>query len=246
MNGKLQFVLCDDNPSHNHTLAIHLRRMQNMPLPFELALVTTSPQEVLDFAGLSREKDMQSVYLLDLVLEQESMSGLDVCQEIHRRDPRGYIIYVSAYAEYAMDCIQSHAFDFVLKPYTPERLENAVRDVMREIARHEPEVTLQVTTGSITRILDQKSIVYLHIEREYVTAYLTDTQVTWRESMRQLLPRLKPGWFVQIHKSYAINRLHLQSYDTRALEATMKNGVLLPVSRRMMKRLKAEEEKPQP
>ena len=112
---------------------------------------------------------------------------------------------------------------------------------MREIARQEPEVTLQVTTGSITRILDQKSIVYLHIEREYVTAYLTDTQVTWRESMKQLLPRLKPDWFVQIHKSYAINRLLLQSYDTRTLEATMKNGVMLPISRRMMKRLKGVE-----
>ena len=170
MNGKMQFVLCDDNPSHNRTLTYHLNEMEEMPLPFELALVTTRPQDVLDFAGMSREKGMQTVYLLDLVLEQETMSGLDVCQEIHRRDPKGYIIYVSAYAEYAMDCIKSHAFDFVLKPYTPERLENAVRDVMREIARQEPEVTLQVTTGSITRILDQKSIVYLHIEREYVTA----------------------------------------------------------------------------
>ena len=27
------------------------------------------------------------------------MSGLNVCQEIHRRDPKGYIIYVSAYRE---------------------------------------------------------------------------------------------------------------------------------------------------
>ena len=241
MNGKLQFVLCDDNPSHNRTLTYHLNEMEEMPLPFELELVTTRPQDVLDFAGMSREKGMQTVYLLDLVLEQETMSRLDVCQEIHRRDPKGYIIYVSAYAEYAMDCIKSHAFDFVLKPYTPERLENAARDVMREIARQEPEVMQQVTTGSITRILDHKSIVYLHIEREYVTAYLTDTQVTWRESLKQLLPRLKPGWFVQIHKSYAINRLLLQSYNTCTLEATMSNGVMLPISRRMMKRLKSVE-----
>ena len=99
MNGKMQFVPCDDNPSHNHTLTYHLNEMEEMPLPFELALVTTRPQDVLDFAGMSREKGMQTVYLLDLVLEQETMSGLDVCQEIHRRDPKGYIIYVSAYHE---------------------------------------------------------------------------------------------------------------------------------------------------
>lgn len=231
----LHLVLCDDNPRHNQTLSYHLEQLApSLPMAYELSLVTTDPQAVLDYAAKAAEP---TLYLLDLVLEQEELSGLDLCRGIHDRDPKGYIIYVSAYAEFAMDCVQSHAFDFVLKPYTPQRLANSLRDVMQEITQRKPEVTLSITAGSITRLLDQQSIVYLHIQREYITAHLTDNQVTWRESMTQLLPRLEPGWFVRIHKSYAINRQYLSSLDTKTAEITLKNGVILPVSRRMMKQL---------
>lgn len=233
----LHFVLCDDNPRHNQTLSYHLEQLaSSLPMPYELALVTTEPQEVLTYAESAAEP---TVYLLDLVLEKEQMNGLDLCRGIHERDPKGYIIYVSAYAEYAMDCVQSHAFDFVLKPYTPERLASSLRDVMQEITQRKPEVTLTISAGSLTRVLDQQSILYLQIQREYVTAYLTDTQVTWRESMAQLLPRLQPEWFVRIHKSYAINRMHLVSIDAKTAEVTLKNGAVLPVSRRMLKELQS-------
>lgn len=233
----LHFVLCDDNSRHNQTLTYHLEQLAfSLPMPYELSLVTTDPAQVLEYAETAAEP---TVYLLDLVLEQKDMTGLDLCRGIHQKDPKGYIIYVSAYAEYAMDCVQSHAFDFVLKPYTPERLANSLRDVMQEIARRKPEVTLSITAGSITRVLDQQNILYLQIQREYVTAHLTDTQVTWRESMAQLLPRLQADWFIRIHKSYAVNRMHLASVDARTNEVTLKNGVILPVSRRMLKQLTA-------
>lgn len=233
----LHFVLCDDNPRHNQTLTYHLEQLAfSLPMPYELSLVTTDPGQVLEYAETAAGP---TVYLLDLVLEQKDMTGLDLCRGIHQKDPDGYIIYVSAYAEYAMDCVQSHAFDFVLKPYTPERLANSLRDVMQEIARRKPEVTLSITAGSITRVLDQQNIMYLQIQREYVTAHLTDTQVTWRESMAQLLPRLQAEWFIRIHKSYAINRMHLASVDAKTSEVTLKNGVILPVSRRMLKQLTA-------
>ncbi len=231
----LHFVLCDDNPYHNQTLSFHLKQLaSDLPIPYELTLVTTDPQAVIDYAEHSQEP---TVYMLDLVLEQEDLTGLDVCRAIHEKDPSGYIIYVSAYAEYAMECVQSHAFDFVLKPYTTQRLANAIRDVMREIVRLKPAVPLQITMGSISRIISQQDIVYLHIQREYVTAHLTDTTVTWRESKTQLLPRLHENWFIRIHKSYAINRLHLETIDAMSGEVTMKNGVILSASRRMIKQL---------
>ena len=229
----LHFVLCDDNTRHNQTLSYHLTQLaSSLPMACELSLVTTNPQDVLDYAASAPEP---TVYLLDRVLEHEDMSGLDLCRSIHELDPKGYIIYVSAYAEYAMNCVQSHAFDFVLKPYTPQRLLNALRDVTQEISRRKPEVMLSVTAGSITRMLDQQNIVYLHIQREYVTACLTDGQFTWRESMTQLMARLHPEWFIRIHKSYAVNRLHLISVDSRTCEVTLRGGRILPISRRMLR-----------
>lgn len=230
----ISFVLCDDNSRHNQTLLTHLERLiPRLPTQAEVALATTDPKDVIAYA---QKEHQQTVYLLDLVLEQEQ-SGLDVCQAIHAMDQEALIIYVSAYAEYALECLESHAFDFVLKPYTAERLENALLDAARFLAFRCEAVALQVTAGSVIRTLDQKAIHYIHSQREYVTAYLTDGELTWRESLTHLIGRLKPEWFVHIHKSYVLNWLYFESVNTATREITLLDGTILPVSRRKLRAL---------
>ena len=229
----LHFVLCDDNPLHNRTLHIHLTQlMKSLPVACVIDMVTTDPKEVMRYAASAHE---QTVYFLDLVFEQE-INGLDVCQAILQADSLAYIIYVSAYAEYAMDCCRSHAFDFILKPYTVQRLESAMRDVMRHVMRAKPAVPLWVTAGTITHVLDQREIRYLQSRREYVTAYTAKEQITWRESMAHVLPRLSEGWFDRIHKSYAVNRHFIRKIDVRTHEITLAGDIVLPVSRSVCKR----------
>ena len=227
----LRLILCDDNPRHNQIMTHHLQEiLPRLPMPAEIALATTDPREVVAYA---EQNDGDAVYLLDLELDHE-LSGLDVCRNLHRLRPTADVIYVSAYAEYAMECFQSHAFDFILKPYTPQRLENALRDAILHIQRSRIVYPLHVTAGSVTRVLDQKEILWLKMDREYVTAIMTSGEFTWRESLTRLMPRLNPDWFIRIHKSCAINRLYIQHLDTKSREVTMKDGSVLTVSRRLI------------
>ncbi len=224
----IHFVLCDDNSLHNRTLCSHLNRiLPQLPAKTDIALMTTDPNEVIRYAQSAHE---QTVYMLDLVLEQP-LSGLDVCRAVLQADPSAYILYVSAYAEYAMDCCQSHAFDFILKPYTLQRLEMAVRDVVRQALRAKPAVPLQVTSGTIISVLDQREIYYVRSQREYVTAFHTTGNITWRESMVHLQQRLNAAWFLRIHKSFIMNRLYFQSIDLYMHEVTLRGGMVLPLSR---------------
>lgn len=224
----IHFVLCDDIALHNHTLCSHLQNiLPTLPVNTEISLITTNPHEVIRYARSANE---QTIYMLDLVLEQD-ITGLDVCHAILDADPSAYILYISAYAEYAMDCCQSHAFDFIIKPYTYHRLEMAIHDVIRHSLRTKPIAPLHVRAGSVTRILDQKEIRYIQCNREYVTAYSIGDCITWRESMTHLLSRLNPDWFMRIHKSYIINRLYFQSVDTYMHEVSLQGGIVLPISR---------------
>lgn len=228
----LRLILCDDNPRHNQIMTHHLQEiLPRLPMPAEIALATTDPREVLAYA---EQNDGDAVYLLDLELDNE-LSGLDVCRSLHRLRPTADVIYVSAYAEYAMECFQSHAFDFILKPYTPQRLENALRDAVLHIQRSRIIYPLHATAGSITRVLDQKEIIWLKIDREYVTAIMTTGEFTWRESLTRLMPRLNPEWFIRIHKSCAINRLYIQNLNAKSREVTMKDGSVLTISRRLIR-----------
>ena len=230
----LQLVLCDDNARHNQTMMHHLEKiMPRMVTPVRIGLATTDPREVIDFAARS---DGDAVYFLDLEMESD-LSGLDVCAAIRKHHPRAYVIYVSAYAEYAMECCRAHAFDFILKPYTTQRLEHALRDIILHIERTKTVVPLSVTAGTVTRMLDQKEILWLQMEREYVTAHMNGGTFTWRESLAHLLPRMNAEWFVRIHKSCAVNRLYINTVDQKNREVHMKGGMVLSVSRRLLSQL---------
>lgn len=234
----LHLILCDDNPHHNKTMTHHLEMiLPHLPMEACIELTTTDPRQVIEHAATQQG---EAAYLLDLELESD-LSGLDVCAAIRERQPNAYIIYVSAYAEYAMECCHSHAFDFILKPYTTQRLENALRDVILHIQRSKTVYPLSVTAGTVTQVLDQREIRYLRMDREYVTAYTATGSFTWRESLTHLLPRLNPDWFVRIHKSCAINRLYLQSVDAKNREVTLQGGQVLSVSRRLISPLTAQD-----
>ena len=233
----LHLILCDDNPRHNQTMTYHLEQiMPHLTMPCTIDLTTTDPRQVIAHAKEQYDGDL--VYLLDLEMEND-LNGLDVCSAIREHQPRAYIIYVSAYAEYAMECCRTHAFDFILKPYTTQRLENAIRDVILHIERNRSVYPLSVTAGTVTQVLDQKEIRYLLMEREYVTAHINGGVFTWRESLTHLLPRLNQDWFVRIHKSCAVNRLYIQSVDQKAREVTLKGGTVLSVSRRLIREVAA-------
>lgn len=234
----LHIILCDDNPQHNKTMAHHLSQiLPRLPVEAEITLATTDPRQVIEYA--TNQKG-DAVYLLDLELNHE-LNGLELCSAIHRLQPTSMVIYVSAYAEYAMECIRSHAFDFILKPYTNQRLENALQDVILHYERSRTVYPLNVTAGSMTRMLDQKEICWLAIDREYVTAYMNAGTFTWRESLAKLMTRLNPAWFVRIHKSCAVNRLYIDHVNTKAHEVTMKGGKVLNASRRLISGLTTDE-----
>lgn len=227
----ISLVLCDDNPRHNQTLRIHLQQiLPKLPVQVEIVLATTDPDDVIAYAQATHN---ETVFFLDLELEQ-AQNGLDVCRAVRAFDEQAIIIYVSAYSEYAMECLETHAFDFVRKPYSMERLENALRDAVRFLTFAHDEVTLLVTVGSVSRLIDQKAIRYISVKREYVTAYLAEGQITWRESLTKLIERLNREWFVQIHKSCVMNRLYFESVNTRTHEITLTDGTILPVSRRCL------------
>ena len=80
------------------------------------AIVTgfTKPSEAVEYAKANR------VALAFLDIEMGSVSGLDVCRELIKANPRTNVIYLTAYSEYSIDAWKTGASGFMLKPITPE------------------------------------------------------------------------------------------------------------------------------
>ena len=168
-----------------------------------------------------------------------------------------YVIFVTAYDQYAIRAIKVNALDYILKPISIQELRNAVEKASHACQQHQaPQVVEQyrellrdlthtLQTGfPVKRIAlpTQDGIIVEELSR--VIRFKAEgnyTQVFRLESKPILLAKalkdfellLVENQFVRIHHSHIINGAYLERYDRRDGGcAVLKDGTRIPVSRR--------------
>ena len=233
----MDFVLIDDVQSHHDILAAKLQwACGELHIPCRIALTTENWRDAVQYAEQAADG---TVWFLDIELQDE-INGVELCRRIQEKAARAFIVYVSAYQQYALECCQSHAFDFLLKPWTDTQLLSCLRAVVREQERLATGSFLTVTLGTRRIQLRQESILYFSKDRTIVTAHYQNGQTfSWRESLETLRERVKPGLFVQCHKSYLVGLSHVQEYRWSEDCLILDSGESIPISRRRIGDMKA-------
>lgn len=114
---RIEIIMVDDNKIVlNGGLPILMGVLPN-------AAVTgfTKPMEALEYARNNR------IALAFLDIEMGSVSGLDVCSELLKINPRTNVIYLTAYPSYAFDAWETGACGFMLKPITAEGIRKQLK-----------------------------------------------------------------------------------------------------------------------
>ena len=89
-------------------------------LPHAKVFGFQNTQEVLFFA----ESNRVDIAFLDIELSGES--GIDLARKLTEMNSRVNIIFLTSYAEYAMEAHDLHSSGYVLKPLTPEKIKNEI------------------------------------------------------------------------------------------------------------------------
>ena len=79
------------------------------------------PREAIEYARMNR------VALAFLDIELGISSGLELCRVLHEINPRTNIVFLTAYADYALDAWKTEACGFILKPLTPEAVQEQLK-----------------------------------------------------------------------------------------------------------------------
>lgn len=235
----IDFVLCDDQASHNQTLKLMIDSvLEKEKIEHRFACVASKAEEVLQYAQRHTEI---AIYFLDICLDENDLNtphGIDLCTQILEYSPKSCVIYVSAYQHYALSCCQSHAYDFLVKPFDENRLSDCLKAAIKYIEVEQPQKTLVVQAGSRTVNLDETDIRYIENKREYCIAYSSKGTTVWRESFAALMPRLS-GDFVRIHRGYIINIKQVSEFNFGDDIVTIAaDGTHLPIARRHKAELK--------
>ena len=161
--------------------------------------------------------------LVFLDVQMPETDGFNVLDSVEK-DNSPTFIFVTAHDQFAIKAFEVNAFDYLLKPFSEERLENTLKRAKEQIKKHENLTTeerlltllseLKSGTSYINRltIKDRGKIIFVAVDEiESIEAqgnYLeVDTGVTHLIRMRlhQLEAKLNPNKFVRVHRSTIVN-----------------------------------------
>ena len=236
MTQVLHVLVVDDEPLARHWLRVQLGKM---PLSIEMAEAASAA-----LATQWLEKNCCHVILLDI--HMPGTDGLAFAKQCQQICPEVAIIFVTADSSHALEAFELHAFDYLTKPVTEERLEQALRKVCARLPliteaqggalRDEPMVTVENQQGIVK--VPVSSILCFHSDSKYTEVITKEKIYLIETSLNSLESQLK-DYVIRVHRSYLI--------PTHAIEAlTQKTGadawelvlrdmaVRIPVSRRQL------------
>ena len=177
--------------------------------------------EARDGLEALRAMEAYSPNVMFLDVQMPGMNGLEVAR---RASGRCHVVFVTAYDKYAVAAFEQEAVDYVMKPLTTARLAESVRrlqerlhstpanleglvQALAEKLAHRPGYLrwITATLAGETRIITTDEVVYLKSDNKYTLVITADKELVIRSSIKELLERLDPEAFWQIHRGIVVN-----------------------------------------
>ncbi|HXW56555.1 MAG TPA: LytTR family DNA-binding domain-containing protein [Candidatus Cybelea sp.] len=197
------------------------------------------------------------VLLLDICLPE--FSGIELLDSLTKQEKYvPSVIFVTAHDEYAVTAFEKHAVDYVLKPFSEQRINAALDTAVRRIRGDRavrfldllPQIEgllakrSKIAIKAKGRILfvDPVEVVTVEAQGNYVLLRRTSGSDLLRESMSTVADRLGQYGFIRIHRSLLVNAAYveeIQPLATGEYVLRIKGGEEFTVSRTYKKNLRS-------
>lgn len=178
-------------------------------------------------------EDDRAFDLLILDIEMGFMSGMELAGRIRKEDEEIPILFVTGYEEYMAQGYEVSALHYLLKPVRKDKLF-AVLDRLQKQKKPEEKLVFPAAEGNL--LCRASDIWYVEAVLHRCSLHTADAVHEIRMSMGEA-GRMLEGKkeFVQCHRSYLVNLQHISAILTT--ELVLDNGLRLPVSRGMQKKV---------
>jgi two-component system LytT family response regulator len=187
--------------------------------------------------------------LLLLDVQMPKLDGFEVLELVGRETA---VIFTTAYDQYALRAFDVHAIDYLLKPFSRERLQEALGRARTQRSRGpaaraapaqvaaaaRPPGTwlsrLVIRDGADVHVVPIDRVDYVEAQDDYIAVRVGERALLKEQTLGDVERQLDPRRFVRIHRSFLLNldrlvRLEPTSKDSRM--AILRDGRRLPVSR---------------
>lgn len=176
----------------------------------------TDPVKALPF--ISKHSDIDVIFL---DIQMSRLNGLVLAQ--HLPEEKTKIILTTAYPDYALQGYEMDVVDYLLKPFSFQRFERAIKKV-RSILNQQPSINTEkeplrlspnnddyifIRTDYKTLKVNLADIRYIESSDNYVTLFTSKSKIMALQNMKTFEEQLLPYQFVRIHKSYIVSINHI-------------------------------------
>ena len=180
-----------------------------------------------------------------LDVRMPGLGGLELARVLRRFERPPAVVFVSAFDDAAVSAFELAALDYLVKPVSRRRLDEAIDRVARQAERpaspEEETVAVDALRGGGTRLLARSSILYLQAHGDYVRVASDDGRYLLRARLTDLEERWAANGFVRVHRGFVVNLRRAVEVRPR-LNGTavlvMADGAEVPIARRQVGELR--------
>ena len=193
--------------------------------------------------------------LIFLDIQMPKINGFEMLELVEQ--PPG-VIFTTAFDEYAIKAFESHAVDYLLKPFSKERFDKAMQkwnesnhtavaktntqSLLESVAQSPAQSNrIVVKLAGKIKIIPVDEIYYLEAADDYVKIFTKEGSYLKNKTMNYFEQALDGQHFVRTHRSYIMNVqqiTRIEPYEKDNHVAILKSGAQVPVSKTGYAKLK--------
>ncbi|MBN1986234.1 MAG: LytTR family transcriptional regulator DNA-binding domain-containing protein [Prolixibacteraceae bacterium] len=244
MADKLTTVIVEDEELARNLLKSFLKTMDNIEMVGECEN---------GFEGVKVINELKPD-LVFLDIQMPKITGFEMLELLEHKPQ---IIFATAYDQYALKAFEYNAADYLLKPYSKDRLAEAVDKVVERIRtegttsdiadkisdypREEYLDRIVVKDRHKIHISPVDQVRYIESMDDYVMIYTTEGRFMKQKTMKYFENALNPKDFIRIHRSYIVKVdeiSEIQQYEKESYIVILHDKTKLKVSKTGYKNLK--------
>ncbi|KLU63195.1 sensory transduction protein LytR [Peptococcaceae bacterium CEB3] len=161
--------------------------------------------------------------ILFMDVHLRDMDGLDVVQNLQRLGVNSFVVFATAFDVHAVRAFELNAVDYILKPFSLERLTMTIDRIKKRCRNNESELAetiaqlmaqaglrqrprrIPATVKGRVTLIDPQDLLYVMADGRY--ACLVTKVKTWATtySLQEIEERLDPAQFIRTHRAYLVN-----------------------------------------
>ena len=198
----IRCVIVDDEPLAREILGQYVSQNNDL----QLVGTCKNANEVVEL--LQKE----SVDVLFLDIQMPGISGMALMKSL--KNPP-FVVFTTAYDQYAVEGYEVSAVDYLLKPISPDRFKKAVEKV-REMIQYKKSSSRDLNYMFIRADYQDIKVMFddiLYVEglKDYVKVVTKEKRIITLTNIKGMLEKLPQDRFIRVHKSYIVAKDKVQT-----------------------------------